>query len=232
MGVPGSTRRARPSLRERRAACWSTGLPSHSAAWCVTRDQDGKGDQENDGERDLRAEHPRTGSDVRNALAGWVIAMSLLRMSGPCGRRQAAAGLLVQPLFAILNCAIMQFGDLRLISDSLVTLKRGQGKFSSSGREHGCSSQRQRRRPRNCAGERGAWLKELRGRAGLSQLQLAERLNLKYYTFVSQVENGFGRVPTESMEAWARALGGRARRPSRAGCCRSTIRSSIGCCSR
>ena len=53
----------------------------------------------------------------------------------------------------------------------------------------------------------GAWLKELRGRAGLSQIQLAERLGLKYYTFVSQVENGFGRVPTESMEAWARALG-------------------------
>jgi len=52
----------------------------------------------------------------------------------------------------------------------------------------------------------GAWLKELRTRAGLSQLQLAERLGLKYYTFVSQVENGFGRVPTESMEAWARAL--------------------------
>jgi transcriptional regulator with XRE-family HTH domain len=53
----------------------------------------------------------------------------------------------------------------------------------------------------------GAWLKELRARAGLSQLQLAERLGLKYYTFVSQVENGFGRVPTESMEAWAKALG-------------------------
>lgn len=53
----------------------------------------------------------------------------------------------------------------------------------------------------------GAWLKELRGRAGLSQIQLAELLGLKYYTFVSQVENGFGRVPTESMEAWARALG-------------------------
>ena len=53
----------------------------------------------------------------------------------------------------------------------------------------------------------GAWLKEHRARAGMSQLQLAERLGLKYYTFVSQVENGFGRVPTESMEAWARALG-------------------------
>ena len=51
-----------------------------------------------------------------------------------------------------------------------------------------------------------AWLKELRARAGLSQIQLAEHLGLKYYTFVSQVENGFGRVPTESMEAWARAL--------------------------
>ena len=53
----------------------------------------------------------------------------------------------------------------------------------------------------------GKWLKELRGRAGLSQIDLAAKLGLKYYTFVSQVENGFGRVPTESMEAWARALG-------------------------
>jgi transcriptional regulator with XRE-family HTH domain len=52
----------------------------------------------------------------------------------------------------------------------------------------------------------GAWLKELRARAGLSQIELAEKLGLKYYTFVSQVENGFGRVPTDSMERWARAL--------------------------
>ena len=53
----------------------------------------------------------------------------------------------------------------------------------------------------------GTWLKDLRGRAGLSQVELAERLGFKYYTFVSQVENGFGRVPTESMEDWALALG-------------------------
>ena len=53
----------------------------------------------------------------------------------------------------------------------------------------------------------GSWLKELRAQAGLSQIELAERLGLKYYTFISQVENGFGRVPTESLEAWARALG-------------------------
>ena len=52
----------------------------------------------------------------------------------------------------------------------------------------------------------GGWLKDLRGRAGLSQIQLAEILGFKYYTFISQVENGFGRVPTESMEAWATAL--------------------------
>ena len=53
----------------------------------------------------------------------------------------------------------------------------------------------------------GAWLKQLRGRTGLSQMELAQKLGLKYYTFVSQVENGFGRVPTDSMEVWARALG-------------------------
>lgn len=53
----------------------------------------------------------------------------------------------------------------------------------------------------------GTWLKELRTAAGLSQIELAQRLGLRYYTFISQVENGFGRVPTDSMEAWARALG-------------------------
>lgn len=53
----------------------------------------------------------------------------------------------------------------------------------------------------------GDWLKRRRQAAGLSQVQLAEALGLKYYTFISQVENGFGRVPTESMGAWARALG-------------------------
>src|SRR6201991_1757192 len=52
----------------------------------------------------------------------------------------------------------------------------------------------------------GGWLKELRTAAGLSQIQLAQILGFKYYTFISQVENGFGRVPTESMEAWARAV--------------------------
>jgi transcriptional regulator with XRE-family HTH domain len=53
----------------------------------------------------------------------------------------------------------------------------------------------------------GRWLQAMRKEAGLSQIQLAEKLGFKYYTFVSQVENGFGRVPSESMAAWALALG-------------------------
>ena len=55
--------------------------------------------------------------------------------------------------------------------------------------------------------EAGMWLKELRQQAGLSQIELAARLQLKYYTFISQIETGYGRVPTEAMEAWAKALG-------------------------
>ncbi len=53
----------------------------------------------------------------------------------------------------------------------------------------------------------GDWLKRKRAEAGLSQVDLAMRLGLKYYTFISQVENGFSRVPTETMQAWATHLG-------------------------
>jgi transcriptional regulator with XRE-family HTH domain len=69
---------------------------------------------------------------------------------------------------------------------------------------HYARSNPEAKQQRKLAGE---WLKGQRAAAGLSQFQLAERLGLRYYTFVSQVENGFGRVPTESMEKWARALG-------------------------
>ena len=53
----------------------------------------------------------------------------------------------------------------------------------------------------------GEWLKGLRKEAGLSQVELATKLGFKYYTFVAQVENGFGRVPTEAMSGWAKAVG-------------------------
>ena len=52
----------------------------------------------------------------------------------------------------------------------------------------------------------GTWLKGLREEAGLTQLELANRLGFKYYAFVSQVETGFSRLPTEKIEAWARTL--------------------------
>jgi transcriptional regulator with XRE-family HTH domain len=54
--------------------------------------------------------------------------------------------------------------------------------------------------------EAGAWLSHLRKSAGLTQLELATLLDIRYYAFVSQVENGFSRVPTTKLEAWAHAL--------------------------
>ena len=55
--------------------------------------------------------------------------------------------------------------------------------------------------------EAGRWLKAARERAGLTQAELAERVGLRYYTFVSQVESGLGRVPIETQGAWADAVG-------------------------
>jgi transcriptional regulator with XRE-family HTH domain len=53
----------------------------------------------------------------------------------------------------------------------------------------------------------GRWLKELRLAAGLSQSQMAARVGADYYTFISQLEIGRGRVPTERYIDWAQALG-------------------------
>lgn len=55
--------------------------------------------------------------------------------------------------------------------------------------------------------EAGAWLKGLREKAGLTQMDLAVRLGVKYYAFISQVETGFTRLPTQKVEAWANAVG-------------------------
>ncbi len=54
--------------------------------------------------------------------------------------------------------------------------------------------------------EAGNWLRQLREQAQLSQHDLAKALGFKYYTFISQVENGFGRVPPESLKLWAQHL--------------------------
>ena len=49
-----------------------------------------------------------------------------------------------------------------------------------------------------------AWRPEA---SGLTQAELAEHVGLRYYTFVSQVESGLGRLPIETQASWATALG-------------------------
>lgn len=56
-------------------------------------------------------------------------------------------------------------------------------------------------------GQAGRWLKAARETAGLTQAELAEKVGLRYYTFVSQVESGLGRLPIDTQGAWAQALG-------------------------
>lgn len=53
----------------------------------------------------------------------------------------------------------------------------------------------------------GRWLKDLREARGLSQRSLANRVGADYYTFISQIEAGRGRIPPGRYAAWAAALG-------------------------
>lgn len=53
----------------------------------------------------------------------------------------------------------------------------------------------------------GLWLRSLREEKGLSQRELADILSLDYYTFISQLENGRGKIPTHRYVEWAEALG-------------------------
>lgn len=53
----------------------------------------------------------------------------------------------------------------------------------------------------------GHWLRSLREEQNLSQRDLASALSLDYYTFISQLENGRGKIPTHRYVEWALALG-------------------------
>lgn len=55
--------------------------------------------------------------------------------------------------------------------------------------------------------EAGIWLKQLRENRGISQREMAKSLNLEYYTFISQLENGRGRIPQNRYQEWANVLG-------------------------
>ncbi len=52
----------------------------------------------------------------------------------------------------------------------------------------------------------GGWLKGLRINKKMSQRDLATALNLDYYTFISQLENGRGKIPPSRYRDWAKAL--------------------------
>lgn len=54
--------------------------------------------------------------------------------------------------------------------------------------------------------EAGQWLKERREAIGLSQRQVAEKVGAEYYTFISQLETGRGRIPPARYVDWANAL--------------------------
>jgi transcriptional regulator with XRE-family HTH domain len=53
----------------------------------------------------------------------------------------------------------------------------------------------------------GEWLRKLREQRGLSQRELAKLVGAEYYTFISQLEMGRGRVPPDRYKVWADALG-------------------------
>lgn len=55
--------------------------------------------------------------------------------------------------------------------------------------------------------EAGRWLRELREKKGLSQRQVAEGTETEYYTFISQLETGRGRIPPDRYLRWAATLG-------------------------
>jgi len=55
--------------------------------------------------------------------------------------------------------------------------------------------------------EAGLWVRGKREAAGLSQRDLADRVGLEHYTFISQIEAGRGRVPPDRYESYALALG-------------------------
>jgi len=55
--------------------------------------------------------------------------------------------------------------------------------------------------------EFGRILKSLREAAQLTQHDLAKLVGQKYFTMISQIENGRVRIPPDDTELWARVLG-------------------------
>jgi hypothetical protein len=53
----------------------------------------------------------------------------------------------------------------------------------------------------------GAWLKETRKSAGLTQFAMGKALDFDYFTHVSQIEGGRSRLQTANYRKWAEMVG-------------------------
>jgi transcriptional regulator with XRE-family HTH domain len=53
--------------------------------------------------------------------------------------------------------------------------------------------------------ELGKWLRGLRKSKNWTQVDAAKHLDYKWFTFITQVEGGHARIPTEAWETWAKA---------------------------
>lgn len=53
----------------------------------------------------------------------------------------------------------------------------------------------------------GSIIKDQRIEQGLTQSQFAQLVRQEYFTMISQVENGYTRVPPADTDLWARILG-------------------------
>ena len=73
------------------------------------------------------------------------------------------------------------------MNNSFVTLKRHQRQVGSDGAGDEMQIAKAEPETKRLRKQAGTWLKELRARAGLSQIELAEILGFKYYTFISQL---------------------------------------------
>ena len=74
-----------------------------------------------------------------------------------------------------------------LCVNSLVDTKRQDKSAGQSAKRARMKIAKAEPQPKQLRKQAGDWLKELRGRAGLSQIQLADVLGFKYYTFISQL---------------------------------------------
>ena len=52
----------------------------------------------------------------------------------------------------------------------------------------------------------GQMIQQRRQEIDMTQPELAEKTNQKFFTFVSNVENGRAKIPTVDLKIWARAL--------------------------